>query len=227
MSIDFNEASEQGSGSGPIPEDSVVLVVAEIREPKAAKQGKIHPLFNASSSGYEFLDFEFTVLSTRFKDRKIWQNYMLAYTKAPTEKSNQAIGISMRTLRAMVEAHRKISPKDTSPDATKARIINDFADLNGMLFPVVVGCEWGKPNSDGKRYLNNTIKRIVTPDDKRFEEVLAHPEGGLISDKPLPPEPDAPVTPKPSWAAKEAPKTEPAQGEISGVKATTKPSWAK
>jgi hypothetical protein len=152
---------------------------------------------------------------------------MLAFTKTATEKSNQAIGISMRTLRAMVEAHRKISPKDTSPEATKARIINDFSDLNYMTFPVVVGCEWGKPNADGKRYLNNTLKRIVTVDDDRFEKTYSHPDGCLVSDKPLPPEPEAAGAPKPTWAAKEEPKKEAVQGEIAGVKATTKPSWAK
>lgn len=233
MAIDFNEASEQGTGAGPIPEDSVVIVCTEIREPKASKQGKVHPLFNAAPSGYEFLDFEFTVLSSRFKDRKIWQNFMLAYTKAPTEKSNQAISISMRTLRAMVEAHRKISPKDTSPDATKARIINDFSDLNAMLFPVVVGCEWGKANSEGRRYLNNTIKRIVTMDDERFAKVFADPEGAIVSDKPLPPEPGdnaaAAGGPKSAWGktAAEPAKAEAAQGEIPGVKQATKPAWVK
>jgi hypothetical protein len=238
MSVDFNEAPQQGSGAGPIPEDSVVVVVAEIREPKAAKVGTVDPLFCKASSGYEYLDFEFTVISPKFKERKIWQNFMLAYTKPPTEKSNQAISISMRTLRAMVEAARKISPKDTSPEATKARIINSFADLNSMLFPVVVGCEWGNPNDSGKRYLNNTIKRIVTMDDERFDKVFEDPEGCLLSGKPLPPEPEAGAPaggPKPAWVdPKAAPKpadpakpAEAAQGTIPGVKQATKPAWVK
>jgi hypothetical protein len=234
MTVDFNEAPQQGSGAGPIPEDSVVVIVAEIREPKAAKVGTVNPLFCKAPSGYEYLDFEFTVVSPKFKDRKIWQNFMLAYTKAPTDKSAQAISISMRTLRAMVEAARHISPKDTSPEATKARIISGFADLNAMCFPVVVGCEWGNPNEkDGKRYLNNTIKRIVTPDDERFDKVFDDPEGCLLSNKPLPPEPEAGAPaggPKPAWVA---PKEEPAkpaeaaQGTMPGVKATTKPAWVK
>jgi hypothetical protein len=237
MPVDFNEAPEQGSGAGPIPEDSVVVVVAEIREPKAAKVGTVNPLFCKASSGYEYLDFEFIVVSPKFKDRKIWQNFMLHYNKAETEKSKMAISMSMRTLRAMVEAARHISPKDTSPEATKARIIGGFADLNAMLFPVVVGCEWGNQNESGRRYLNNTIKRIVTPDDERFEQVFADPEGCILSGKPLPPEPEAggPAGgPKPSWGkgatepAKEEPaKAEPAQGTIPGVKQATKPAWVK
>jgi hypothetical protein len=241
MSVDFNEAPQQGSGAGPIPEDSVVVVVAEIREPKAGKAGTINPLFVAAASGYEFLDFEFTVVSPKFKERKIWQNFMLAYTKAPTDKSAQAISISMRTLRAMVEAARHISPKDTSPEATKARIINGFADINSMLFPVVVGCEWGNPNSSGKRYLNNTIKRIVTVDDERFDKVFEDPEGCILSGKPLPPEPQGGGTPpggaKPAWVAGKpvdaaaAPTATPApaaaQAEILGVKQANKPAWVK
>ena len=231
MTVDLNQAPEQGTGAGPIPEDSVVIVVAEIRPPKAGKEGTTHPLFcKSSSSPYEYLDFEFTVISTKFKDRKIWQNFMLSFTSnAPTEKSNQAIGISMRTLRAMVEAARKISPKDASPAATAARIINDFSDLNAMLFPVVVGCEWGKPNNEGKRYLNNTIKRIVTPDDERFAKVFADPEGAIISDKPFPPEPAtaAAGSAKPTWAAPAATKAEAKTAPLPGVNATPKPAWAK
>lgn len=229
MPVDLNQAEEQGSGSEPIPEDSVVIVVAEIRPPKAGKEGTTHPLFcKSSSSGYEFLDFEFTVISSKFKDRKIWQNYMLSFIGAATEKSNQAISISMRTLRAMVESARKISPKDASPAATQARIINDFSDLNGMLFPIVVGCEWGKANAEGKRYLNNTIKRIVTPDDDRFAKVFADPEGVILSDKPLPAEPAAaPAAAKPAWAAPTKKAEPPTTGTLPGVVTTTKPAWVK
>jgi hypothetical protein len=232
MGIDFNEAQEQGSGAGPIPEDSVVVVVAEIREPKAAKQGTLNPLFCKAASGYEYLDMEFTVVSPKFKERKIWQNMMLGFTKPANDKSKMAISISMRTLRAMVEAARHISPKDTSPEATKARIISDFSDLNSMLFPVVVGCEWGNPNDSGKRYLNNTIKRIVTMDDERFDQVFNDPEGCILSGKPLPPEPEAGTAggPKPAWVAPKdelAKPAEAAQGTIPGVKQATKPAWVK
>jgi hypothetical protein len=234
MAIDLNDAPEQGSGAGPIPEDSVVMVTAQIRPPKAGKEGGVHPLFCVASSGYEYLDFEFTAVN----GRKMWQNFMLHFTKAPTDKSNMAISISMRTLRAMVEATRKIGPKDTSPEATKARIINDFSDLNGMMFPVVVGVEWGQQNQGGKRFLNNTIKKIVTPDDPRYEKVWSTDQGILLSDKPLPPEPEAGTPaggPKPAWVdPKAAPKptdpakpAEAAQGTIPGVKQTTKPAWVK
>ena len=234
MPVDFNDAPEQGSRAGPIPEDSVVMVTAQIRPPKAGKEGGVHPLFCVASSGYEFLDFEFTAVN----GRKMWQNFMLHFNKTPTEKSNQAVSISMRTLRAMVESTRRISPKDTSPEATKARIINDFSDLNGMMFPVVVGVEWGQQNQSGKRFLNNTIKKIVTPDDPRYEKVWSMDQGMILSDKPLPPEPEAGAPaggPKPAWVdPKAAPKpadpakpAEAAQGTIPGVKQATKPAWVK
>jgi len=231
MGIDFNDAELQGSGAGPIPEDSVVVVVAKIREPEAAKQGTLNPLFCKAASGYEYLDFEFTVVSPKFKERKIWKNMMLGFTKPATDKSKMAISISMRFLRAMVEAARHISPKDTSPEATKARIIDSFTDLNAMLFPVVVGCEWGNPNKkDGKRYLNNTIKRIVTMDDERYDRVFEDPDGCILSGKPLPPEPEAGAPaggPKPAWVKEEPKKDEPKQAEIPGVKTANKPAWVK
>lgn len=224
MAVDFNTADQQGSGAGAIPEDSVVMVTMEIRPPKAGKEGTVHPLFCAASSGYEYLDMEFTAVN----GRKIWQNCMLAYTKAETDKSKMAISISMRFLRAAVESCRKISPKDTSPAATKARIISDFSDLNGMMFPVVVGCEWSKLNSEGKRYLNNTIKRVVTVDDERYEKVWSSDDGVILSDKPLPPEPTAAeARPKPQWVKDEPKKEEPKQADIPGVKSANKPAWVK
>lgn len=228
MGIDFNDAPEQGSGAGPIPEDSVVMVTAQIRPPKAGKEGGVHPLFCVASSGYEYLDLIFTAVNGRV----IYQNFMLHFTKTPTDKSAMAISISMRTLRAIVESTRKINPKDTSPEATKARIISDFSDLNGMMFPVIVGVEWGQKNQSGKRFLNNTIKKIVTPDDPRYEKVWSTDQGMLLSDKPLPPEPEAGAPaggPKPAWVApKEEPKpAEAAQGSIPGVKQATKPAWVK
>jgi hypothetical protein len=233
MGIDFNDAPEQGSGAGPIAEDSVVMVTAQIRPPKAGKEGGVHPLFCVASSGYEYLDLELTAVN----GRKIWANYMLHYSKAPTEKSAQAISISMRTLRAIVESTRKINPKDTSPTATSARIISDFSDLNGMMFPILVGIEWSQPNASGKRFLNNTLKRVVTPDDPRYEQVWSTDQGLILSDKPLPPEPEAGAAaggPKPAWvkgdpepAKTEPAKSEAAQGTIPGVKQATKPAWVK
>lgn len=227
MGIDFNAAEEQGTGSGAVPEDSIVMLVASCRSPKAGKEGSCDPLFSKSSTGYEYLDMEFEVMSKTHEGRKIWQNMMLFYTGAATEKSAQAINISMRTLRAIIEASRKIHPKDATPAAVKARTMSAWSDLNGMMFPVVVGCEWGKPGGDGKRYLNNTIKRIITPDDERYEKVYAAPGQELLSDKPLPPEPAAvpPVAAAAAWAA---PKTAaPAQASMPGVNATPKPAWAK
>jgi hypothetical protein len=102
----------------------------------------------------------------------------------------------MRSLRAIVEASRGINPKDQSPASTKARILNSLAELNGLEFGVVVDCE--KP-SVGDKYVNNTIKKVITPDHEFYAKVMAGEES--ISAEPLPVIPASHADPKPGWAA--------------------------
>ena len=126
--IDLNSAEIQKEGTGSaIPEDSIVPFKMTIRPPKAGKEGTTHNLFCRSDKGNEYIDVEFEVASGQFAGRKIWQNFTLV-------GSEQAAKISMRTLRAIVESARGISPSDASPQATAGRQLSDWADFNSLVF---------------------------------------------------------------------------------------------
>lgn len=215
--IDFNNAELQGSGgAGPIPEDSNILFKMTIRPPRAGKEGTFHNLFCKSGKGNEFIDVEFEACGANFAGRKVWQNFTLA-------GSEQATAISMRTLRAIIESARGIRPDDNSPQATAGRQITDWADFNSMTFLAKVGAVAEQNQKDGKWYVNNTIKKIVTPDMAEYEA------GEVVSDKALPVLPEATSQPAAAaatvWgagAASAAPAVPPTQQSSKGPM----PSWA-
>jgi hypothetical protein len=204
--IDFNEAEEQREGQGSaIPEDSIIPFKMTLRPPKTGKEGPTHAMFSKSPKGNEYLDCEFDAQG-KFEGRKIWQNFVLV-------GSDQAAKISMRTLRAIVESARAISPSDHSPQATEGRKLSDWLDFNGMVFLAKIGCKVELSAKDGQYYVNNEFKKIITPDDPEYAA------GEYISDKPLPTIPDPTTQPQPK------PAFTPAAGGMPsfGLPATTAP----
>lgn len=223
--IDMNSAEPQGAPSaGAIPEDSIIPFKMTIRPPKAGKEGSQHALFCKSSKGNEYIDVEFEALGS-FAGRKVWVNYTLV-------GSDTAAKISMRTLRAIVESARAIPPSDSSPQATAGRQLSDWYDFNGMTFLAKVGTVVEQSQKDGNWYINNTIKRIVTPDDEEYQF------GEKITDKPLPPIPDASqasakpaptaATAAPAWGAPPAGSTAPpaVAPAVAKPAAGPVPAWA-
>lgn len=223
--LDFNQAELQGAGGrGPIPEDSIVPFKMTIRPPSAKKQGNTHTLFCRAPSGNEYIDVEFEALGS-FEGAKMWQNFTLI-------GSDMAAKISMRTLRAIIESARGVAPSDASPAATAMRQLSDWADFNSMTFLVKVGTVIEQSQKDGRYYVNNTIKKIITPDDAEYAA------GESISDKPLPTLPTEqpaaaaaaakPSTAAPAWgapAAATAPAA-PAVAPAAAKPAGPMPAWA-
>jgi len=208
MAIDLNQAEEQREARGAIPPKSKVLVKLNIRPAKEGFEGSA-PGLTTARSGMEYLSCELEVLAGQFKGQKIWNNYNVQ--NASTDGQRKAIEISMRSIRAMVEASRNINPKDASPTAKQARLLNEWTDLDGIYFPVVVGCEVSTPNAQGTRYVNNTIEKIVTPDQDDYAMLM---EGGeVITDNPLPKIPEAgeSAPPSPAWGKAPQPATVPQQ----------------
>lgn len=209
MSIDFNTAGEQREGTTAIPPGSMVLVQLTLRTPKAGREGSA-PGLTRANSGMDYLDCEFEVIAGTYKGNKIWNNYNVG--GAVSDGQRKAVEISMRSLRAMVEAGRGINPKDNSPTAAAGRRLNAWTDLNGLACPVVVGCEISTPNAQGKRYVNNTLERIVTPDKPEYSLLM---DGGeVISDKPLPEIPAAAAPAAAPVAAWAKPTPPPAQAPL-------------
>lgn len=203
MSIDLNQAEEQKDFGCPIPPGSAVKVRLSLRHPKAGKEGSSTGVTRAES-GFEYLDCEMEVLAGTFKGKQIWEN--LGVAGVGKEK---AVQIAMRTLRAIVESSRNILPTDQSPNGIAARRMNAWTDMNGMEFAIVVGCQKVKP---GDRYVNNNIKRVITPEHELYSEIMAG--GERISQEPIPEIPTAAgQSPTPSWGAPK-PAAPPVQGSL-------------
>lgn len=197
--IDLNNAEEQreGTGSKACPPDSIVMVQLILRQPKAGSEGSM-PMLVRAQSGLEQLDCEFVISGGAYAGAKWFDR--LSVGNAHTEGQKKAVDIAMRTIRAMVEASRNINPKDASPQAAQGRVLQSWEELNGIYFPAMLDAVVSEPNSKGQRFVNNKIKRVITPD--RAEEYAHVWNGGeIISDKPLPEIPAAEANAKPSWAA--------------------------
>lgn len=203
MSIDFNATSEQSSGSiRPIPPKSKVCVELSIVWPEESRQGLTDRAFTRSGkSSMEYLATVLTVTRGTFTGKKIYSNFNLA--GAQTQGQQQAVDISMRRIRAMVESARGFSPKDTSPQATQARLLGAWSDLEGLQCFIEVDCQESQPSSkDGRTYINNVLDRVVTIDDPDYARLRQ--EGEIISSAPVP-EPKATQAnagaPQPGWAS--------------------------
>lgn len=200
--IDLNNAEEQreGTGSKACPPDSIVMVQLILRQPKAGSEGSM-PMLVRAQSGLEQLDCEFVISGGAYAGAKWFDR--LSVGNAHTEGQKKAVDIAMRTIRAMVEASRNINPKDASPQAAQGRVLQSWEELNGIYFPAMLDAVVSEPNSKGQRFVNNKIKRVITPD--RAEEYAHVWNGGeIISDKPLPEIPAVEANAKPNWAAPEA-----------------------
>lgn len=198
--LDFNTAEVQSTGKGPVPPDSCVILQMELRTPKSGKQGS-HPLLCESDKGNEYLDVEFKVARGSYEGKTIWQNFTVT-------GSEQASKISMRILRAIVESARQINPNDQSPQAAQGRTLSDWSDFQGMQFMAKVDAKAEKAYNSDNVYVNNHIKKIITPDMEEYAVIAQH--GEIITDNPLP---DRDVVKKPQAAA-------PAWGGVAASAAT-------
>lgn len=198
--IDLNQAEEQREGTGggkTAPPDSIVLVQMIIRQPKAGSEGSM-PMLTRSSTGLEQLDCEFVIAQGSYQGSKWFDR--IAVGNAHTEGQKKAVDIAMRTIRAMVESSRGINPKDASPNAAQQRVLQSWEELNGIYFPAMLDAVVGDANAQGKRFVNNKLKRVITP-DKAEEYALVCGGGEIITDKPLPEIPAETASAKPGWAA--------------------------
>lgn len=187
--IDLNEAGEQREGSGgAINPGSIVLCLLTVRQPAQNKAGSMMGL-TVSKGGLEYLDCELEVANGTHKGKKFWHNMNVAGGDGGA-KHKKAIEISMRTVRAMLEAYRGINPKDVSPEAAQQRRMNAWTDLNGIWFPVKVGAEI----SYCGRYVNNIVDLIITPDKEEYQHLMNG--GEILTDNPLPqPKEQTPAAP--------------------------------
>jgi len=215
MPFDFNDAGEQSAGAGVIPPNSCIAVSLHIVMPDAGFSGSEPELTKSRSSSMEFLSTELVVEAGKYAGAKIYHRFNLG--GAVTGGQRKAVDISRSQIRAIIESHRRIDPADASPQATQARRINTYAELEGMRFAAKVGCEPStsvKKNDPEHYYVNNTLLRVLTRKDAEWGQ-MSQPPYELISPEPVPefpvhPQPCAPAGPAPNWAAPQASAPAPA-----------------
>ena len=220
--IDLNNAPEQTRG--PIPPDSLVVVRLHLRPPQEGRAGSAPGLTASQSSSMQYLNCELEVLAGSFKGNKIWNNYNVE--GAQTDGQRKAVDISMRSLRAMVEAARGILPQDQSPQAAQQRRLQSWMELDNIIFPVQVDCEISQPDRNNKRYVNNTIKKIITPGHEAYDSLMKG--GEVITTNPLPQISQAPAqgnNPMPPWGANQGQPSGQTQSVAQNAAPPARPQW--
>ena len=182
---DFNqEEDQQARASGPIPAGSSVMVRLSIRRPKFTDGNS--EFIGKTTKGMLFLDAEYEVLGGQFQGCKIWEYLWLPLglqRASLTDGQKKACTIAAQKMKGILNAAYGLMPKDDSPQANRKRNTQSWLDFNGLEFPVAVGIKDDPSESNGKTYWNNTISRIVTPDDKRYDDLLRI--GEIITDGPV------------------------------------------
>jgi hypothetical protein len=115
-------------------------------------------------------------------------------------------------IRGLLNSARNVHPQDNSPQASAARRINGFVDLDGIEFIARVDIE-----KDGRGDDRNIVRLAVEPDSKEYAAFMGVPSkvqsGGGSSGAPA-------ATPAPAYAP-------PANVPAARPAVAGKPSWAQ
>ena len=196
---DFNDAEQQQSFD-LIPKGTVAPVRMTIKPGghDDAAQGWTGGYATQSfDTGSIFLACEFVILDGEYARRKMWSNVGLHSSKGP------AWGNMGRTfIRAVLNSARNIQPQDNSPQASAARRIQGFNELDGIEFVARIDVE-----KDGRGELRNVVKMAVEPDQTDYPRESAPAAQRPAATYQAPPASSAPaqagrapVSGKPSWA---------------------------
>ena len=192
MQFDFNQAEAQKERvSGPVPAGSIVLMRLEIQKPTrdeyAAKPGSY---VSKSKGGLLMLNCQMTVAAGTYEGYHWFERFMLPegmQSISLTSGQKDACRISYARLRAIIEAHKRIDPKDQSQRARAARTLSNLLDLNGMTFPCRLGLEkeprfYAKKDGSQGVAWDNRVSYILPATDARFTEIMNG--GEIITDGP-------------------------------------------
>ncbi|KVG31639.1 hypothetical protein [Burkholderia diffusa] len=201
---DFNDADAQHAGFELIPKGTVVPVRMTIKpgghdDPEQGWTGGYAT--ESFETGSVYLACEFVVTDGPYAKRKMWTNIGLHSRKGPTWGQ---MGRSF--IRAILNSARRIHPQDNSPQASAARRIESFADLDGIEFIVRVDIEKDARGDD-----RNVVRMVVEPDHADYPALMGgaskHSGSGGQSGAPAQTTPTfrpAPATTRPAPAGKPA-----------------------
>jgi hypothetical protein len=190
--FDFNKDGEQKTFD-VIPDGTVLTVQMSVRPGGAGTDGW---LTRAKDGNSEHLNCEFLVVDGTFARRKFWNRYTVI-----GGNHEQAIEISRKALKAMLESARGIRPSDESEAAKLARQTKGWGDFDQLRFVVRVGVEAARGDFPAK----NTIREVITPERQAWtkpeqidRDLTGKPAAGVAASAPA----SAPANTitRPQWA---------------------------
>jgi hypothetical protein len=165
---DFNDAQSQQNGFDLIPKGAIVPVIMTLKPGGHydASQGWTDGYATQSAkTGAVYLAAEFVVTAGEYAKRKLWSNIGLYSPKGPVWSQ-----MGRTFLRAALNSARNVLPQDNSPQASAARRIHGFVELDGLEFVVRVDIE--KDDRDEDR---NVVKIAIEPDHPNYARIMGVP----------------------------------------------------
>ncbi len=110
-----------------------------------------------------YLNCEYTILAGEYIGRKIWSLIGLYSPR----NDNYWGDIGRGFIRAILNSSSGFADNDNSPEAIKARQINNLADLDGIEF--IARIDVADDDKYGKK---NVIRTAITPEHKSYNLVM-------------------------------------------------------
>jgi len=189
--FDLNTADQQREYD-PIPAGTEVALQMIVRPGGVGEGGWLKASKDGAS---QHIDAEFIVVSPeKYAKRKVWQRITVQGT---TAGHAEAVQISQRLVRAIVESARGIRPDDTSEAAQAARRMKSWGDLNNLRFVAKLGIE----PAQGTFAAKNNILEAITPDKKAWSKQEQSPAPAPTSASPAAAPPAGAIV-RPEWGQK-------------------------
>lgn len=205
--FDFNNAEPQRAIGDLIPDNTVCLLVLNVRPGQHGPGGWLK--LNRDGT-CEMLDIEFTIDGGDFDRRKVWENWVVA---GQTDGQQKAGLITRSKLRAVLESAHGVDPADDSETAMAKRQVAGWGGFDSLKICAKIGIETGAlkdktagPNSE--RYPDkNRIKAVLTLADIDYispgQQVGMQTAGAALqrAASGAAPATKAAVAAKPAWAS--------------------------
>ena len=189
---DFNDAGSQKTFD-VIPAGTIATLHLTVRPGQSGEDGWLRRSKDGASQG---LDLELTLVDGPYAKRKFW---MLLTLDGTTTGHGEAGEISRSRIRAILESARGVKPSDTGEAARKARLIENYGELNGLRFLGKIGVEPARGNYPAK----NTLLEVITPDRQAWRPVEQVPNPAAAARPPAPSTPTGATPPativRPQW----------------------------
>jgi hypothetical protein len=114
-------------------------------------------------SGSVYLNVEFTVLTGKYTNRKIWSKIGLH-----SEKGEQWSRMGRAFVRGIMSSKHGVSQCDKSAQTQKLCKINSFADIDGIIFLARIDVEKDRNGND-----RNVINRAIAAEHNNYSALMS------------------------------------------------------